>query len=292
MTLPSWVDAEHERIGALFRAARAVQAPPPPELAVLQPRRRVVLSPRLAVLVMVASLLALASVAGVVARASQRPPPPPAPSLPRVQAAVAPQPPREEPTPVTPAPVPAVVRAPRRQAVAVLPPAPPPIEVPRSTLGEEAKVIATALGALRAGRPVETIEVLAQHRERFPQGALLPEAVVAEARAERALHHGGAALAALERLDAVAAAKHPELLVMRGELLAEQGDCAAAVRVLDDVLVEPPSPVLAERAQFARAKCAVALSEPTARQQLETYLRAWPAGAFVEEALGLLEVTP
>lgn len=296
MTLPRWVDGD-ERAGALLRAARAVRVPAPPSLeAVRVPRTKWKRPPTLVIaLVTIGPLLAFAAASGVRALFATAPTPtmPPVQTSPRadVETVFTPPPPEELPQPVTE--VPAVRPQVRKPVAAPVAPveAPAPVVAPRSTLGDEARAIATALEASRAGQFQQTVSLLETYRGQFPAGVLLPEAVIAEARAERSLHHRAQALAALDRLDDEASAKHPELLVLRGELLAEQGECQRAVEPLERAIATLPTGVLAEQAQFTRANCAVTLEEPGARSRVEAFLAAWPSGQFNAQAQALLDMT-
>ncbi len=303
MTLPRWSDSDDGRAGALFRAARAVQplTPPPLESA----RERLPRLPRtLAVALVLGSVFALAAASSVVLR---RPPTlTPAPSIraPRFKSAAAIATKPDSPIEAQPTVAPAVsesVSTPRPRRL--LPASPPPSQLPTptlqapevpttSTLGEEARLLAEALVAAQRGDPARAVEVLRQYRAKFPAGVLSAEGDIAEARAERALHHSDEALAALDRLDAGALAERPEVQLMRAELLIDRGAWAEAVALLDTALRGLPHGSLAERAHFLRAKCAVLLQAADAHELLEAYLRAWPGGEFEAQVKGLLEDTP
>lgn len=157
----------------------------------------------------------------------------------------------------------------------------------QSQLGEEARLLGEALDALKRGRPELALESIGQYRARFPGGALSLEAVLAEVRAHRALRHFDDAFDALGR--ATSGVPHVELGVLRGEILAERGDCGAANAVLDAVLLERPNGVLEERALATRAACSESLGEPDATAWLERYVTRWPQGAFAARARWLLE---
>jgi hypothetical protein len=77
--------------------------------------------------------------------------------------------------------------------------------------------------------------------------------------------------------------------VLRGELLAERGDCGAALVPLDAALAGPLASTYEERAVAARAECSVARAEPDATGWLERYLARWPRGPFAARARALWE---
>jgi hypothetical protein len=126
------------------------------------------------------------------------------------------------------------------------------------------------------------------YRARFPHGVLWPEVALAEARVEHAHRHFDAALAALDRVSVEDRKSRPEWLVLRGEVLADDQDCAAAAAPLDEALARLSDGPLAERALATRADCAVSADEPGAQALLTRYLAAWPDGRFAARARDLL----
>lgn len=67
------------------------------------------------------------------------------------------------------------------------------------TLAEEVALLSRASSAFRAGRPAETLEILAQHQRHFPNGALSQERAAARIQALCALGRSKQAEAELER---------------------------------------------------------------------------------------------
>lgn len=322
--LTRWTDRAQSgpeaRAAQLFRRAREMRIPQPPPLSLVTtaPRRPWRLSRRLVVL-----LLPFGAIAALLTpRLAARAPSPVGPSS-EMRADLAPTPEVEpsaaRPSATTPADE---VRPPAASRVAAKQVSPPRLsparpasgavtgtsherpgddEAPRpqsqqskqsqqsqqSQLGEEARLLGEALDALKQGRPELALESIGHYRARFPGGALCLEAVLAEVRAHRALRRFDDAFDALGR--ATPGEPHVELDVLRGEVLAERGDCGAANAVLDAVLLGRPNGVLEERALATRAACSESLGEPDATAWLERYVARWPQGAFAARARRLLE---
>jgi hypothetical protein len=326
VTLTRWTDEVkgglEGRAGELLRRAREARLPPPPpwSVALRAPRRRRRLSRGL-VLVL---LLPVGALAGVLLTALVKGPwlasrsavraATAAATLPEITAGAAPmraaspgQPPRQletlqEPARSTSPRGPRSANPGRRAAL------PPPLagsaqsaqsrgeaspvdepSAPSSPLAEEAHLVGVALDALRRGRPEVAVEVTSTYRDRFPGGVLSFEAVLAEVRAHRALRRLDDALAAVDRAAEGPAAARVELQVLRGELLAERGDCGAALVALDAALAGTLAGAFEERAVATRADCSVAREEPGAAGWLERYLSGWPRGPFAARARALLE---
>lgn len=163
-----------------------------------------------------------------------------------------------------------------------------------STLGEEARLLSAALAALRRDRlPEDALQRLAEYRQRFPEGVLRTEAMLAQAEAERARHQPAAALAVLASMRTEPGAPMAlEVLVARGDLGLELGDWARAEAGFLEAQARGATGDLAERASFGRARCALALDRRDAGQLLRAYLEQWPEGHFVDEVRSLLESSP
>lgn len=94
-----------------------------------------------------------------------------------------------------------------RASDALLPasaPPPPPIKAsarpPVVDLRQEAELLARAQRALRSGQPGLALEVLAEHAQKFPRGALAQEREAARALASCKLGRTAEGLASIERL--------------------------------------------------------------------------------------------
>jgi TolA-binding protein len=108
-----------------------------------------------------------------------------------------------------------------------------------------------------------------------------------EALSLRAARNTRAAIAVLDHY----AALYPqgsyasEVVVLRGELAADAGDCAAAGTSFDRALAAPASPGLEERALYGRAACHAHRGEEAAAQaDYRRYLERFPHGRFTEHA--------
>lgn len=188
------------------------------------------------------------------------------------------------PAKVAEAPMPAPTPAPEAAAA----PVPEPSE---STLGEEARLMAAALSALRHDHDAASaLEVLAQYRARFAAGVLRPESVLIEAEALKALGRRAEALRALNAVTPAEAGQLAlEFAVVTAELRAESGELAAAKQGFAEVLLAGPSGTLAERAEIGLARCAARLGDTDAAKRFEAYLQHWPRGHFRAEATERLE---
>jgi hypothetical protein len=249
--------------------------------------------------------------------------PPPVPSVdpaparartPARPAAPAPAPADEllpEPAPPpAPVPVPVPVRveeAPRASAApvaspsvaarrpAAFPPAPvtPPPVAPAapSALAEESALIGEALRKLRQDDDAPTaLAMLDVHAQRFPAGALAPEATLTRIEALLRMRRTGDALALLDRAAPVARGRGRDLLVARAELRATAGRQPAAVADFDLLLAgDPVSDSITERAFWGRAACRAAAGDAAgARRDLQDYLGQFPEGRFAGDARAAL----
>jgi len=154
-------------------------------------------------------------------------------------------------------------------------PAAPP--APRS----EPRLLADALASLHARDDAKgALTLLAEHRRRFPHGALRSEARVAEVEALLALHRRSDALRILDGMAIERAPRDSELAVLRAELRAQTGRCTDAIADFDRCAAAGGcSPELHERALFGRASCRRKLGQTAAaRADLERYVRRFPHG--------------
>jgi hypothetical protein len=151
--------------------------------------------------------------------------------------------------------------------------APPPRSEPR--------LLADALASLHAqGDAKGALALLAEHRRRFPNGALRSEARVAEVEAMLSLDRRSEALRVLDGLVIERMPRGTELGVLRAELRAQAGRCADAIVDFDRCAARGGcSPESHERALFGRASCRRKLGQTAAaRADLERYLLRFPHG--------------
>jgi TolA-binding protein len=122
------------------------------------------------------------------------------------------------------------------------------------TLGKETTLFREAL-ALRAARdPRGAITVLDRYAALYPRGSYAAE-----------------------------------VIVLRGELAADAGDCTAATANFSRALDAPASPGLEERALYGRATCRQRVGDrPGARADFQRYLDRFPAGSWVQHAKAAL----
>jgi TolA-binding protein len=112
-----------------------------------------------------------------------------------------------------------------------------------------------------------------------------------EALSLRAARNPRAAIAVLDHYAAVYphGSYAAEVIVLRGELAADAGDCTAAVSNFDRALVSPASPGLEERALYGRAACHQRSGDRVgARGDFQRYLDRFPSGRWAEHARAAL----
>ena len=152
-------------------------------------------------------------------------------------------------------------------------------------------MLAEALRKLRQGDDAPAaLAILDAHEQRFPAGALAPEATLTRIRS--------AAQDAPDRRRAFAARpRHAgcpragrDLLVARAELRATAGRRAAASADFDRLLAgDPVSDSITERAMWGRAACRAAAGDAAgARRDLQDYLSRFPEGRFADDARAAL----
>jgi hypothetical protein len=142
-------------------------------------------------------------------------------------------------------------------------------------------LLADALASLRArGDATGALALLAEHRRRFPSGALRAEARVAEVEALLSLDRRADALRLLDGLVIERMPRGAELAVLRAELRAQAGRCAEAIIDFDRCAATAScGPAAEERALFGRASCHGKLGQTAAaRADLERYLSRFPHG--------------
>ena len=153
----------------------------------------------------------------------------------------------------------------------------------------------SALTALRRDEDAtRALAILDRHDLRFPRGDLADEAALARVEALVKVKRSDEALALLEaRGPARRGDSQRKLSLTRAELRAAAGRCHAALDELDALLRgAPPADAVTERALWGRAACrASGAAFDSARADLETYLRLFPAGQFARGARAALEGT-
>jgi hypothetical protein len=230
-----------------------------------------------------------ASEPAVVAPTAATPEPRPTPTRPRA--------------PVRVAMVTEPVAAPVTAAPQVAPPspAPPPAPEAPSAIAVEQALVGQAMRTLRESHDAQAaLTLLAQHADRFPGGALAPEATLLRIEALLALGRRNEALSVLDRTALAALPNRDEQRVVRGELRAAAGRWREAKRDFDDVLREgglpaadPRARAIQERALWGRASARSRLGDATgARGDIGLYLQFFPAGEFAGQAHSLLEGAP
>lgn len=176
---------------------------------------------------------------------------------------------------------------------AVLPPPPVVIRATDAPASKTKRSASTMRGGHpRRMHPATSAPTALAEVSGSDEGTLGKEtALFREALSKRAARDSRAALAALDRY----AALYPrgsyaaEVLVLRGELAADGGDCVVAMASFDRALESPASPGLEERALFGRAGCHDRRGERAAAQaDYRGYLDRFPHGRFADHARAAL----
>ena len=196
-------------------------------------------------------------------------------------------------------------RVPLALAPLTMPPpvAPSPAAFPpvASAIAVEQTLLGQAMRTLRGGQDARTaLTLLAQHAERFPQGAFASEAMELRIEALLALEQGDDALAVLDGAALASLPNRDEQRVVRGELRAAHQRWREAAQDFDDMLAERRLPAanpkvrnLQGRALWGRAAARSRLGDAQgARADLDLYLRYFPDGQFAGRAATLVKAAP
>ncbi len=202
------------------------------------------------------------------------------------------QPALEQAAPLSPVPAPPGDPSPpdqgavtgRGETSSTVSPADP---APEPAPDSEARLVSAALAHLHGDRDgASALVLLAEHRRRFPSGALALEARVAEVQALLLLGRRSQALEILDHLPVSRLPRGAELAVLRAELRAEAQRCREALADFD-VCTDSTGcrPEAQERALYGRASCRGSLGQNgAARGDLERYLERFPHGRFAGAA--------
>jgi tetratricopeptide (TPR) repeat protein len=158
----------------------------------------------------------------------------------------------------------------------------------------ESDLLADAFRELRTqGDASGALRVLDDYDRRFPRGVLRSEARTARAEALMAQDRRQEAFPLLVGIGEGDAALTRDVRVTRGELFAEAGRCAEAIRDFERALVIADDDALGGRALYGRASCRLRAGElPAARADLRRYLALHPDGASAPAARRALESMP
>jgi hypothetical protein len=231
-------------------AARAKRAAPRPvTLAIAEPASRRAIADR---------PLPLA--------APDRPLPPPPETMPA-----------PPPFPAPPLPMPRALPVPQ------LPP--PATAVAGSPPDRELALIATAVRKLRADDdPRGALAILDEHGARFPQGSLAREATLARVETLLALDRRAEALRVLDGATIADLPRARAVRATRGELRAELGRCADALKDFALLLSSEQRDEYGERALYGRAACRARGGDAArAWTDLTLYQTLYPQGRFAAE---------
>jgi hypothetical protein len=151
---------------------------------------------------------------------------------------------------------------------------------------EEARELADAIHSLRTDHdPRSALALL----DALPRGTTFADEIaLVRVEALLALGNRSGALATLDAMSLPDLPRGEDLLVLRGDLRAEAKRWPDAINDYTRGMASS-TPDLAERSQFRRAQCRMAMGETTlGSSELRAYLQRFPRGAFVKDALRLL----
>ena len=163
------------------------------------------------------------------------------------------------------------------------------VSPPAAGLGEESDLVAAALRKVNEHDAPAALRFADEHAMRFPAGALRGEMSLVRAEALAQLGRTRESAAALDRATSQGAGLADRVAVLRGELRAASGDCAAALADFALAVASSDGEV-ASRARFDRGACRARLGDRQgARDDLKRYLESHPNGpnaAAARRALG------
>ncbi|HEY0706201.1 MAG TPA: hypothetical protein VGG33_05355 [Polyangia bacterium] len=227
----------------------------------------------------------LAVVRPVAQRAEVPPPPLPFPSAPATvvptQVAESPRTPPRRPKLAARASIAGATR-PEQPKVVV---APIPESAPEEPLATEARLLASALRALRQeDAPGRALSLLDEYGARFPEGTLADEALLARVDGLRRLSRTRDLLALLDGTDLAQRARGRELRVLRGELRLGRERHRDAIADFSAILAANDRDPAAERALYGRAIARAAIGDEVGAQtDVASYLARFPRTARAEE---------
>lgn len=154
-----------------------------------------------------------------------------------------------------------------------------------------ANLVAAAFRELRSGgNAAAALRALDQYERRFPDGVLRDEARMARVEALLTLDRRQEALRLLEAFDARSGTLTREARATRGELRAESGRCAQAVRDFDALVAVRDGDGPGGRALYGRASCRLRAGDrQAARQDLTRYLSLHPNDPLSANARRVLQ---
>lgn len=157
-----------------------------------------------------------------------------------------------------------------------------------------ADLVAAAFRELRSsGNAAAALRALDQYERHFPAGALRDEARIARVEALLTLNRRQEALRLLEGFDASGGTLTRDARATRGELLAENGRCAQALRDFDAVVAVRDGDGPGGRALYGRASCRLSGGDrQAARQDLLRYLSLHPNDPLSANARRVLSSLP
>jgi outer membrane protein assembly factor BamD (BamD/ComL family) len=168
----------------------------------------------------------------------------------------------------------------------------PPTQERLDQLTAESRLLGLALADQLAGKPVEALRRLNEHRRLFSRPIQGEEEVYLRVKTLLALTRRGDALAELDRFsngELSRMQRGPEMMTTKAELMITSGRFAEAAALFDELVSRSINPSLQERALFGRATCRRDLKDiDGARDDLRRYLAQFPSGRFSADARKML----